>query len=94
MKTSYVFLAPGFEEIEALGTVDALRRGGITVKTVSITDENTVVGAHGIPVVADIVQLAFSFVGSGVANWLKLIDPLIEPSSVQQEVRYSEPLPP
>lgn len=54
MKTSYVFLAPGFEEIEALGTVDALRRGGITVKTVSITDENTVVGAHGIPVVADI----------------------------------------
>ena len=41
MKTSYLFLAPGFEEVEAIGTVDALRRGGIDIKTVSITGENT-----------------------------------------------------
>ena len=54
MKTSYVFLASGFEEIEALATVDVLRRGGMTVKTVSISGSKNVVGAHSIEVVADI----------------------------------------
>ena len=49
----YVLLANGFEEIEALTPVDVLRRAGHTVKTVAI-GENPVVGAHGIPVVADI----------------------------------------
>ena len=53
MKGVFVFLADGFEEIEALATVDLLRRGGIDVKTVSITHDRTVRGAHGIPVVAD-----------------------------------------
>ena len=37
MKGVYVFLAEGFEEIEALATVDVLRRAGVDVKTVSIT---------------------------------------------------------
>ena len=32
----YLFLADGFETIEALAVVDILRRGGIEVKTVSI----------------------------------------------------------
>lgn len=53
MKTVALFLANGFEEIEALGTVDVLRRAGITVHTVSITDERAVVGAHNITVLAD-----------------------------------------
>lgn len=53
MKTAFVFLATGFEEIEALGTVDILRRGGIKVMTVSIMGELKVMGAHNIPVVAD-----------------------------------------
>ena len=53
MKGVHVFLAEGFEEIEALATVDVLRRAGIDVKTVSITHDRTVKGAHGIPVVAD-----------------------------------------
>lgn len=50
----YVFLADGFEEIEALATVDILRRCEIDVKTVSINDTLEVCGTHGIKVIADI----------------------------------------
>ena len=49
----YVFLADGFEEIEALAPIDVMRRAGLSVTTVSVTDSLTVTGAHGIPVVAD-----------------------------------------
>lgn len=53
MKTMYVFLADGFEEIEALAPIDVMRRAGLPVTTVSVTDSLTVTGAHDIPVVAD-----------------------------------------
>lgn len=53
MKTMYVFLAEGFEEIEALAPVDVMRRAGLRVVMVSTTDNLVVNGAHGIPVVAD-----------------------------------------
>ena len=53
MKTIFVFLAEGFEEIEALTPVDVLRRAGLSVQTVSIMDEQMVTGAHGVPVLAD-----------------------------------------
>ena len=36
MKEAFIFLATGFEEIEALGTADILRRGGVRTTTVSI----------------------------------------------------------
>lgn len=49
----FVFLAEGFEEIEAISTIDILRRCGVTVQTVSITDTKTVCGSHGISVIAD-----------------------------------------
>jgi len=48
-----VFLADGFEEIEGLTVVDLLRRAGIEVTTVSITESKTIHGAHGIDVLAD-----------------------------------------
>lgn len=48
-----VFFAEGFEEIEALATVDILRRGEVVVETISITGNKQVTGAHRIPVVAD-----------------------------------------
>ena len=51
----YVFLADGFEEIEALTPVDLLRRAGADVKTVSIySDRKNVTGARSIAVTADI----------------------------------------
>lgn len=53
MGTVYVFLAEGFEEIEAISVVDILRRAGISTKTVSVTGSNVVSGAHGVPVTAD-----------------------------------------
>ena len=52
---SYLFLANGFEEIEALGTVDMLRRAGMTVRTVAVKDDFEVTGAHGVPVKADLL---------------------------------------
>lgn len=48
-----VFLADGFEEIEAVTPIDILRRSGVEVKTCSITSSRTVTGAHGIPFLAD-----------------------------------------
>ncbi len=53
MKKVALFLADGFEEIEALGTVDVLRRAKIEVDTISITNKKEVQGAHGIAVLAD-----------------------------------------
>ena len=49
----YVYLADGFEEIEALTVVDVLRRAGVDTRTVSIMRDLTVTGAHDVPVVAD-----------------------------------------
>ena len=54
MKKVYLFLAYGFEEVEALTAVDLLRRAGAQVITVSVSSSNAVTGAHRIPVIADI----------------------------------------
>ena len=48
-----VFFANGYEEIEALTVVDLTRRAGIETWMVSITDEKTVTGSHGITVSMD-----------------------------------------
>ena len=50
-----VFLAQGFEEIEALAVVDVLRRAELPVKTVGVGGKE-ITGAHGICVKADIEE--------------------------------------
>ena len=55
MKKVYVFLADGFEDVEALIPIDVLRRGGVDVTTVSISDFPLVNSAHGVNVEADIM---------------------------------------
>jgi 4-methyl-5(b-hydroxyethyl)-thiazole monophosphate biosynthesis len=50
MKKVFVFLAEGFEETEAIATVDVMIRGGLDVTTVSVTGKLSVTGAHGITV--------------------------------------------
>ena len=58
-KKVFVFLAEGFEEIEALTPVDMLRRGGAEVVTVGLGG-GLVTGAHGIAVKADITAENFT----------------------------------
>ena len=53
MKKVFIFLAEGFEETEAVATLDVMLRGELDVTSVSITGNLLVTGAHGIAVNAD-----------------------------------------
>ena len=55
MSSVNVYLADGFEEIEALAVVDILRRANIETILVSISKQKEVLGAHQIKVVADVI---------------------------------------
>lgn len=53
MNKVFIFLADGFEEIEAIAPIDILRRAQLDVTTVSISERREVIGAHGVKVLAD-----------------------------------------
>lgn len=54
MKKAYIFLADGFEESEALITVDLLRRGSVDCRMVSVSGRDEVTGRSGITVLCDL----------------------------------------
>lgn len=67
MNRSFIFIADGFEEIEALTVVDVMRRAGMDVTVVSISDGLKATGAHGVSLLAD---KCFSDVDFSEAEWL------------------------
>ena len=55
-----IFLADGFEEVEALAPLDLLRRANCEVSTVAIGKKTEVTGSHGITVVADMTAASLN----------------------------------
>lgn len=55
MSNVYLFLADNFEEIEAVTTLDILRRAGIDILSVSVTGSEYVTGSHKITIKTDIL---------------------------------------
>ena len=55
-----IFLAEGFEEIEALCPLDIMRRAGLEVRTVGVGGK-LIRGAHGITVEADITDSEYVY---------------------------------
>ena len=87
----YVFLANGFEEIEALAPVDFLKRMGVEVVTVGVSGE-VINGAHNIKVVADIplseVQLNDDLQGVMLPGGMPGADNLDKCSEVHKAIDY------
>ena len=65
-KRAVIFMADGFEEIEAITPIDLLRRADVAVEMVSISESLTVVGAHGITVQCDSLFSHFNLHGIDV----------------------------
>lgn len=55
MSLVYVFLAEGFEEVEALAVVDVLRRAKIETKMVSVSGKYEVTSSHNVVIKSDIL---------------------------------------
>ena len=68
MKGVTIFLAPGFEDMEAIATRDVLIRGGVDVRIVSITDEYIVESSHGLQVSVDASRHDFEFDEEGTSR--------------------------
>ncbi len=67
----YMFLATGFEEVEALCPLDLIRRAGLNIKTVGICKKE-ITGAHGITVIADITDEEYNTLDDKSADMIFL----------------------
>lgn len=89
----YMFLAEGFEEVEALAPLDLLRRAGLSVKTVGVGGK-VITGAHGISVLADLTDAEYSddtpeliFLPGGMPGTLNLAASEVVQSAIATAVR-------
>lgn len=57
MSKAAIFMATGFEEIEAISIIDVLRRGGMELDIISVSGMEFIEGSHGVIVKCD--QLFF-----------------------------------
>lgn len=53
MKGVYIFLADGFEDVEALGTNDVLRRAGLQSQLIGVGEDPFATSSHGVTVSVD-----------------------------------------
>ena len=56
MKKAIVFLAEGFEEVEAISPIDYLRRAEVDVTLCAVGKDGKITGAHGSPILCDVTQ--------------------------------------
>ena len=89
----YMFLAEGFEEIEALAPLDLMRRAGLSVTTVGVGG-SAVTGSHGITVSADITDTELNdsdatmiFLPGGMPGTLNLADSAIVKRSISNAIQ-------
>ncbi len=73
MYEAYIFLNNGFEEMEAVSPIDILRRGEVSLATVSLTGKEIVTGSHGIPVKTDMLFDAGHFSNQYCRNMMMVI---------------------
>jgi protein deglycase len=69
MKKVNIYLAEGFEEIEALTVVDVLRRAGVDTNIIAVSNTKEIKGAHNITLIAD---KAFDEIDNNTADMLVL----------------------
>jgi 4-methyl-5(b-hydroxyethyl)-thiazole monophosphate biosynthesis len=80
-KQALVFLADGFEEVEAITPIDYLRRAGVEVTTSAIFsamngEKQVVKGAHGIEINADTYLFEQAISGQlNIENWDAIVLP-------------------
>ena len=68
MKGINIFLADGFEDVEALGTCDVLRRAGLQVELISIKDDTLVTSSHGVDIDTEWVFSDMETLGTATAE--------------------------
>lgn len=85
---NYLFLAEGFEIVEAMAPADMLARAGVSLKTVSISSDCLVHSSHGIGVEADMNWSEFS--ETVASEGLSDHDFLIFPGGMPGSVNLSE----